>query len=319
MRRNTFLKSLAAIAMPSGLALNARAATALKLMIPANPGGGYDLNGRAIGKAIVESGGASSATYENRGGAAGTIGLAQFASSTKGDPGALLSMGSVMLGGILLNKSSVTLAQATPIARLTTEYNVFVVPPNSPFKNMQDVMAQYKKDPGSVRWGGGSRGSSEHLTAAMVAHAVGTDASKINYLAFRGGGEASAAILGGNVSVGGGGYSELAEYIVSGRVRAIAVTSSERLMGSDIPTLKEQGINIETSIWRGLYGAPGLTDNQRKELIALVVKATQHPSWREALKKNDWTPALLTGDDFARFVDQEFKTMRESMTQIGML
>ncbi|WP_275902344.1 tripartite tricarboxylate transporter substrate-binding protein, partial [Myxococcus vastator] len=119
----------------------------------------------------------------------------------------------VMVGGIITGKPPVNLSQATPIARLTSEYNVFVLPANSPFKSMAEVIAQLKKDPGSVKWGGGSRGSTEHIAAAMIAREVGVDPAKINYVAFRGGGEAIAAILGGNVTIGGGGYSEMAEYI----------------------------------------------------------------------------------------------------------
>jgi putative tricarboxylic transport membrane protein len=124
---------------------------------------------------------------------------------------------------------------------------------------MADVVAQLKKDPGSVKWGGGSRGSTEHIAAAMIAREVGVDPAKINYVAFRGGGEATAAILGGNVTVGGSGYSEFAEYISSGKMRAVAVTSATRLKGTDVPTLKEQGINVEIGNWRGVYGAPGIT------------------------------------------------------------
>ncbi|MDB6001674.1 MAG: C4-dicarboxylate transporter substrate-binding protein, partial [Rhizobacter sp.] len=201
MRRDTFLKSLAAAALVGSLPLRAHAASGFKMMIPANPGGGYDLSGRAIGKALVDSGGAASVTYDNRGGAAGTIGLAQFTAANKGDATALLSMGSVMLGGILTSKSTVSLEQVTPLARLTTEYNVFVVPADSPFKTMKDVVAQLKKDPGSVKWGGGSRGTTEHIAAVMIARAAGVDPTKVNYVAFRGGGEAVSAILGGNVTV----------------------------------------------------------------------------------------------------------------------
>ena len=120
---------------------------------------------------------------------------------------------------------------------------------------MKDVIEQLKKDPGSVKWGGGSRGSTEHIAAAMIAREVGVDPAKINYVAFRGGGEATAAILGGNVTVGGSGYSEFAEYIKTGKMRAIAVTSDKRLKGIDVPTLKEQGINVVIGNWRGVYGA----------------------------------------------------------------
>ena len=319
MRRDTFLKSLAAMAAVGALPLSAQAASAIKMMLPANPGGGWDTTGRSLGKALQDAGVASSVTYDNKGGAAGAIGLAQFVNGSKGDPNAMMVMGAVMLGGIITGKPPVNLSQATPLARLTSEYNVFVLPANSPYKSMAEVIAQLKKDPGSIKWGGGSRGSTEHIAAAMIAREVGVDPSKINYVAFRGGGEAISAILGGNVTVGGSGYSEFAEYIGTGKMKPIGVTSGQRLKGVDVPTLKEQGINVEIGNWRGVYGAPGITKAQRDALVAMIEKATKSKAWAEALQKNDWTPAWLAGDAFGEFVDQEFASLRATMVKSGMV
>ena len=321
MRRDTFLKSLAALAAAGALPLSAQAAAAIKMMLPANPGGGWDTTGRALGKALQDAGVASSVTYDNKGGAAGAIGLAQFVNGSKGDPNAMMVMGAVMLGGIITGKPPVNLSQATPLARLTSEYNVFVLPANSPYKNMAEVVAQLKKDPGSVKWGGGSRGSTEHSAAAMIAREVGVDPAKINYVAFRGGGEAISAILGGNVTVGGSGFSEFAEYIATGKMKPIGVTSAQRLKGaaSSVPTLKEQGINVEIGNWRGVYGAPGISKAQRDELVAQIEKATKSKAWAEALQKNDWTPAWLGGDAFGKFVDDEFASLRATMAKSGMI
>ena len=319
MRRDEFLKSLAALAAAGALPLAAQAAGTVKMMIPANPAGGWDLTGRTLGKAIADSGGADTVQYENKGGAAGVIGLAQFANASKGDPNALLVMGAVMLGGIITGKPPVQLQTCTPIARLTSEYNVFVVPAASPLKTMKDVVEQLKKDPGSVKWGGGSRGSTEHIAASMLARNVGVDPKKVNYVAFRGGGEAVAAILGGNVTVGGSGYSEFAEHIAAGKMRAIGVTSEQRLPGIAVPTLKEQGYDVVLGNWRGVYGAPGITAAQRAALTDLIVKATRHKTWQEALQKNGWTPALLTGKAFDDFVDNEFASLRATMHLSGML
>jgi putative tricarboxylic transport membrane protein len=319
MRRDTFLKSLAALAASGALPMSAWAANNIKMMIPANPGGGWDTTGRALGKAMTESKAAETVSYENKGGAAGALGLAQFVNGSKGDANALIVMGSVMLGGIITGKPPVKLEQATPLARITTEYNVFVLPASSPLKTMADVVAQLKKDPGSVKWGGGSRGSTEHIAAAMIAQKVGADPSKINYVAFRGGGEATAAVLGGNVTVGGSGYSEFAPYIADGKMRAIAVTSPQRLPGINVPTLKELGIDVEIGNWRGVYGAPGITPEQRKRAIDMLQVALKSASWQEALKKNDWTSAVLTGDAFAKFVDDDFASLRAIMTRSGMI
>ncbi len=322
MNRQDFLKALGAIGV-SGVAASlpatASASTALKMMIPANPGGGWDTTGRALGKAILEAKTADTIQYDNKGGAAGAIGLAQFVNAAKGDPNSLIMMGAVMLGGIITGKPPVSITACTPVARLTSEWNVFVLPSNSPFKTMKDVVEQMKKDPGSVKWGGGSRGSTEHIAACMLARAVGVDPKKVNYVAFRGGGEATAAILGGNVTVGGSGYSEFAEHIGAGKMRTIGVTSDKRIKGIDVPTMKEQGYDVVLGNWRGIYGAPGITPAQREALTKMVVAATKTKAWTDALEKNGWTPALMTGKAFDDFVDSEFASLRGVMHLSGML
>jgi putative tricarboxylic transport membrane protein len=319
MRRNEFIKRLAALAAAGALPLAARAAANLKMMIPANPAGGWDTTGRALGAAMLEAKTADSVQYDNKGGAAGIIGLAQFVNSAKGDPNALMMMGAVMLGGIISGKPPVTLQTCTPIARLTSEYNVFVLPASSPLKTMKDVVTQLKKDPGSVKWGGGSRGSTEHIAACMLARNVGVDPRKVNYVAFRGGGEATAAILGGNVTVGGSGYSEFAEYINAGKMRPIGVTSQKRLPEINVPTMKEQGYDVVLGNWRGIYAGPGITAEQRAALTDIVVRATRSKSWQEALKKNGWTSALQTGKEFEDFVEYEFSSLNAIMYLSGMV
>ena len=319
MRRDTFLKSMAALAAAGTLPMPAFAAANIKMMIPANPGGGWDSTGRALGKAMLDAKSADTVQYDNKGGAAGVIGLAQFVNSARGDGNAVMMMGAVMLGGIITSKPTVGLDKVTPIARLTSEYNVFVVNADSPLKTMKDVVDQLKKDPGSVKWGGGSKGSTEHISASMLAGKVGVDPKKVNYIAFRGGGEATAAILGGNVTVGGSGYSEFAEYIKAGKMRAIGVTSEKRLPGINVPTLKESGYDVVLGNWRGVYGGPGITAEQRAALTDVIVKATKSKAWAEALETNGWTPALMTGKAFDDFVDSEFASLRGTMHLAGML
>ena len=273
---------------------------------------------RTLGQALVEAKVADAVSYDNRGGAAGALGLAQFVNGSQGDPDALMVTGAVMLGGILTGKPPVSLSQATPVARLTSEYNVYVLPASSPFRSLADVVAQLKKDPGSVKWGGGSRGSTEHVAAAMIARAVGVDPSRINYVAFRGGGEAAAAVLGGYVTVGGSGYSEFAEFIRAGKMKPIAVTSPRRLPGVDVPTLGEQGIPVELGNWRGVYGAPGISPAQRQALTDRVLAALRTRTWQDALRKYEWTPAVLAGPAFDAFVEKEFADLRATMVRAGM-
>ncbi len=319
MRRATLLRSLALLAAAGWLPVRSQAGGLLKMMIPVKPGGGWDATGRALGRALQEAGMDAEVSFDNKGGgAAGTIGLAQFVGNSRGDPHALMVMGAVMLGGLILDKPPVTLSQATPIARLTSEYNVIVLPQHSPFKTLKDVTDQMRQDPASVRWGGGSRGSTEHIAVAMLARELGVDTAKINYIAFRGGGEATAAILAGHVAVGGGGYSELVESIRAGRLKALALTAPQRLPGVDIPTLKELGMNVVIGNWRGVYGAPGITLMQSQALVDLVSRATRTQAWRQAVEKNGWTPALLTGPAFGKFVDEEFSSLRGLMGRVGM-
>jgi putative tricarboxylic transport membrane protein len=317
--RRLALKALALPLVLAAFSFNAQAAENYKIMIGANPGGGYDQAGRGIGKALQEAGLASSVTYENKGGAGGTIGLAQFVNSSKGDPTAMVVVGGVMVGAIVQNKPPINLSNATPVARLMAEYNVFVVPANSPLKTMHDVVEQMKKDPASVKWGGGSKGSIDHLSVAMIAREAGVDVAKVNYVPFKGGGEATAAVLGGHVTVGTSGWAELQEFITTGKMRAIAITSPQRLKGVNVPTLKEQGVNVEIGNWRGLYAAPGITPEQRKALEAAVTKATKTKSWTETLEKNSWSPALLTGPEFEKFVDEDHARIRALMAKLGMV
>ena len=312
-------QALVAVAAAVVAAGSALALDNVKFMIGANPGGGFDQTGRGLGKAMIEAGAAKSVQFENKGGAGGTIGLAQFVNAAKGDGNAMIVTGAVMVGAIVQNKPPMTLAQATPIARLFYEYNVFVVPAASPVKTMKDVIEMLKKDPGSVKWGGGSRGSVDHISVAQIAKDAGVDPTKINYVPFQGGGEASAAILGGHVTVGTSGWNEMAQFVKSGKMRAIAVTSGTRLPGESVPTLKEQGINVEIGNWRGVYGAAGITDAQKKAQIDAVVAATKQKSWNDSLASNDWFPAVLTGDEFSKFVDAEHKRIEESMRAVGLV
>jgi putative tricarboxylic transport membrane protein len=317
--RRLALKALALPLIAIALCAPVQAADNMKIMIGANPGGGYDQAGRGIGKALQEAGVASNVTYENKGGAGGTIGLAQFVNSSKGDPNALVVVGGVMVGAIVQNKPPITMSNATPVAKLMAEYNVFVVPANSPLKTMTDVVAQMKKDPASVKWGGGSKGSIDHLSVAMIAREAGVDVTKVNYVPFKGGGEATAAVLGGHVTVGTSGWGELQEFITSGKMRAIAITAPSRIKGINVPTLKEQGIDVDIGNWRGVYGAPGITPEQRKALEAAVVKATKTKSWQETLEKNNWSSSVVTGAELDKFVDEDHARLRALMVKLGMI
>ena len=300
----------------SAMALAAHAQPSLKMMIPANPGGGWDQTGRQLAAAMQSAKLVSSVQFDNKGGAGGTIGLAQFVNSAKGDPNALMMGGMVMVGSIYLDNAPVNLTMVTPVARLTGEYEAIVVPKNSPHKTMADLIRAFKANPGSVSWGGGSAGGTDHILVGLLAKASGVDPAKINYVPFKGGGEAVAAIVGGHVTAGVSGVGEFAEQVKGGRMRALAVSAPSRMDG--IGTLKEQGLDVELANWRGVFGAPGITTAQRDALVKLVKAATDSAAWKTTLEKFGWAPIFLGGDDYKKFVEDDTKRIAGIIDSLGI-
>jgi putative tricarboxylic transport membrane protein len=280
MNKRTFVKAMAAALMAGFMSVEALALDNLTIIAPAGPGGGWDQTARAMADVLQASAQAKAVTVENVPGAGGTVGLAQFADKNKGDGNALLVNGLVMVGAVLTNQSPVSLVDTTPIARLTGEYEVIVVPANSPLKTLDDLAAAMKNDIGSVAVGGGSAGGTDHILAGLVAQAAGADATKLNYVPFSGGGEALAAILGGHVAAGISGYGEWEGQIKSGELRALGISSGARVEGIDIATLKEQGIDVELANWRSVVAAPGISDDQKKALLDAVNVMHGSDGWK---------------------------------------
>jgi putative tricarboxylic transport membrane protein len=302
-----------------GTASTAFAQTELKIIAPAAPGGGWDQTARSIQQVLVAEKLVKSAQVINIAGAGGTVGLAQFVNSAKGDGNQLMVNGFVMVGAILLNKSPVSLSQVTPIARLSQETQVMVVPASSPIKNATDLAEAVKKDVAKVTFAGGSAGGVDHIMAALFVGAVGADASKVNYVAFSGGGESLAAILGAKVTAGISGYSEYEGQIKAGKLRAIGVTSPQRLPTVDVPTFKEQGIDLVLTNWRSVVAAPGISDAQKKALADLVDKLATSTAWKEVLKQKGWDDAYLPADAFAKFLGDEQKRVADVLKSVGLV
>jgi putative tricarboxylic transport membrane protein len=311
------LYSLISVAATIGFVSPALALDSVKILAPAGPGGGWDQTARALQTAMQKQAIVKRVTVDNKGGAGGTIGLAQFVNSAKGDPSALMVAGTTLLGAIHANKSPVDLSQVTPIARLTGEAHVVVVPASSKIQSLQELLAQFKANPGKVSWGGGSAGGTDQMLAAMIAQAAG-EPGKINYIAYAGGGEAQSAILGGHVTAGISNYGEFAAQIKSGKLRALGLSSDKRLPGVDIPTLKEQGVDVELINWRAVFAAPGINEAQRKELMDTVDRTVKSQSWQEILKRNEWTDLYMPGDQFKSFLDTEQTRIGKIMSQLGL-
>ena len=301
------------------LATSAFAQMELKIVAPAAPGGGWDQTARSIQQALVAEKLVKSAQVVNIAGAGGTVGLAQFVNSAKGDGNQLMVNGFVMVGAILVNKSPVSLSQVTPIARLTEETQVMVVPANSPIKNAKDLAEAVKKDVAKVTFAGGSAGGVDHIMAALFIGAVGGDASKANYIPFSGGGESLAAILGGKVTAGISGYGEYEGQIKAGKLRAIGVTSPKRLPGVNVPTFKEQGVDLVLTNWRSVVAAPGITDAQKKALADLVDKLAKSKTWNDILKQKGWDAAYLPGDAFVKFLGDEQTRVGNVLKSVGLV
>jgi putative tricarboxylic transport membrane protein len=323
MKRRVFVAALAAVGFVGTMGHFAGSARAeldrLTLMAPAAPGGGWDSTARQMQSALVKARIVKNVQVVNVTGAGGTVGLAGLVNNSKGDGNQLMVMGLVMTGAVLTNHSPVTLAQVTPIARLTGEYEMIVVPANSPIKDMKGLVAALKKDVGAVSWGGGSAGGTDHILAGLIAKAAGVDPAKVNYIAHSGGGEAMANILGGKVTVGVSGVSEFASQIKAKRLRGLAVSSAKRIDGVDVPTLKESGLDVELSNWRGVVAAPGLSDAQRKDLLAVVDKLAKSKEWKAILKKQDWTDLYMAGDEYAKYLKEQDATVSATLKSIGLV
>lgn len=310
---------LAAAVAVAGCAGEALAQNDLKIMAPAAPGGGWDQTARAMQQALVAEGLAKSVQVYNVTGAGGSVGIAQFVTTSKGDPHQLMVNGLVMVGALLANRSPVTLDQTTPIARLTAEALVIVVPASSSIKNAQDLAAAVKADVAKVTWAGGSAGGVDHITAALFVEKAGGDPSKVNYIPFSGGGESLAAVLGGKVTAGISGWGEYEGQIKAGKLRAIGVTSAQRLPGNDTPTLREQGVDLVIANWRSVVAPPGITPDQRADLIALIERMAKSSAWLDLLKQKGWEDDLLAGDAFAAFLREEQTRVKAVLTSIGLI
>jgi putative tricarboxylic transport membrane protein len=291
---------------------------ALRIMAPASPGGGWDQTSRTAEQALKAVDPKRRVEVYNVPGAGGTIGLSQLAGE-KGNGNLLMTMGLVMVGAIEQNKSKVTLAQTTPIAKLTEEYEIIVVPAASPFKSVADLVAAWKTDPKKVSISGGSAGGTDHIAAGLMAKAAGVDPKQVNYIAHSGGGEALNELLGNKVSVGISGVGEFAEHVKSGKLRALAVTSGQRLPDLDAPTLKEAGLNVELTNWRGFVAPPGLDDAAKKSLTDLVTKMHDSQPWKDAVAKNGWIDSFQTGQQFADYLNAEQAKVKTIIAELGVV
>lgn len=316
MRLNRVLV-MCGLAVVMSIAVNAQSIQGLKIMAPAAPGGGWDQTARAMQQVLQETKLAGGVQVTNVPGAGGTIGLAQL-QNAKGDGNQLMMMGLVMVGAIQTNKSKVTLDQVTPIARLTSEYLALVVPESSPYKTLEDFTKAWAANPG-LPIAGGSAGGSDHILVGLIAKAVGVDTAKINYVPFAGGGEALAALLGNQVAAGVSGYGEFAAQIQAGKLRALGLSSRQREAGINVPTFREQKVNVELGNWRGVVAPLGISDAQRRALIDVVARMRATEEWKKLIKDRQWADAFLPGAQFEVYLKLESERITQTLKAIGIV
>ncbi|HEU0295319.1 MAG TPA: tripartite tricarboxylate transporter substrate binding protein [Anaerolineales bacterium] len=308
---------LAACAPAAGSA-DSYPSEAMNIMAPAAPGGGWDGTARVMQPILASVTGQTVQVY-NVAGAGGTVGLAQYVSEAKGNPHELMVGGLVMVGAIQTNKSPVNLTQVTPIALLTAEAEAIAVPTDSKYETLQQLIDDFKADPTSISWGGGSAGGTDHILVGLIAKEVGVDPAKINYIAHSGGGEATAAILSGAVSAGVSGVSEFTDQVEAGAMRILAISSEERMEGVDAPTIKEAGVDVALMNWRAVFGSPDLTTEQRDAVVAVIQKMHDSPEWQQALATNGWTDFFKVGDEFGTFLNDEITRIEGVLRDIGLI
>lgn len=286
----------------AALAANVNAANAnvampqLRIYIPGGGGGGWDQTGHALGDAVLAAGLAHKVVYENKGGKGGTLGLADFVERFNDDPNALLVGGMVMVGAIAASHPKVTLAQVTPLARLTNDYLALVVAADSKLTTLKALTSQLQRGVGSITFTGGSKGGVDHMLAGMMVRQLHLDTDNLRYEPATAAKDSLAMLYNGKAQVAISGYSEFKPEIEAKRVVALAVSSRRSLRG--IAALSEQGVPIELANWRGVFCPAGISQPQKTALRDLVVAATETIAWQQAVVSKDWMGALLVGSAF---------------------
>jgi putative tricarboxylic transport membrane protein len=292
--------------------------TGLRVLVPNSPGSGYDTTARAAAKAMEDAKLARNVEVFNVAGASGTVGLQRLVNEKAKDD-LLMQMGLGLVGAVYTNKSKATLNDTTPIARLIEEAEAIVVPANSPYKTLDQLVSAWKANPGKVPVGGGSSpGGPDHLTPMLFAKAAGVTPRTVNFVSYDGGGELLAALLGSKVAFGATGTSEVGEQAKAGKLRVLAVTSGARVEGIDAPTLKESGIDLVFTNWRGMVAPGGITDEQKQKLINLLTTMHDSQQWKSTLSENKWTDAFLAGAEFDTFLKSENQRVAGVLGDLGL-
>ena len=305
---------------PSGSAAAKYPTKTIDIMAPAATGGGFDTTARLVQRAFTEEKLVSTnVTVSNVPGAGGTVGMAQLLKN-KGDSHSLIVVGRVTVGSQITGKTEAKVSQLTPIARLMGESEVIVTPKSSTLTSIKDLIDALKKDVNSIKFAGGSAGGADHELAALLVKAAGGDVKAWkSYVPFAGGGEAAAAIIGGQVQVGISGFAEFKGQIESGNMKALAVSADQPLAAAkNIPTLKSQGVDITLINWRLLAAPPEIPVGDLAQLKDLAKKVHDSKTWQDFATKNDWFDNFTTSD-LAAFISGETLSLTATLTDLGLV
>ena len=291
----------------------------LRMMVPNSPGGGYDLTARTAVKIMEDQDITGRVEVFNVIGAGGTVAMARLMNE-RGNGDLMMMMGLGVVGATYTNGSTARASDATALAKIVEEQEGILVPADSPFQTVQDFVDAWKTDPTKVTIGGGSSpGGPDHLFPMETAKVVGVDPTKVNFVSYDGGGDLLTALLGNKIAAGTSGLGEYVDQIESGQVRVLAVSGKERVEGIDAPTLTEAGIDLTFTNWRGVLAPPGISDEDRQAMVTILEELHATDAWKEALVKNGWSDAFMTGQPFEDFLTEQDERVETTLTDLGLV
>lgn len=313
--RRQWLNTCAALSAPFALPAFAAPVQSLgaqlRIVIPANPGGGWDQTGRALGAALISSGMTDKVIYENIGGKGGTLGLAEYLKRYGSDANCLLIGGMVMVGALALNKTSNDLKQVQPLAKLTSDYLVVAVPADSSIHSPQALIKAMREDLSALAIAGGSAGGVDHMYAGMLARLAKAKPEELQYKPFPGGNDVVNALLQKQVQAGISGYSEFRDALKAGKLRALGISSRRALFG--IASMREQGVDAEMSNWRAVFTGQNIPTARAQQMLAAIEYAASHDSWKSSLSSNSWNASWQSGKSLHDFLEIETSTAQIMM------
>lgn len=280
--------------------------SSINFLIPGGEGGGWDLTARQTGTALIKAGLIERASYQNYQGAGGGRALYDLIRNGKSYPQTLMVQSSPLILRNLTGVFNNSYHQITPISIMIADYQVIAVTSDSPLQSMSELLARVQENVMTSKIIGGSPpGRLDHITLAMVWKAAGMNPKMMRYIASNGGGNALARLYNHDGIALVTGYSEIAEDLLSGKLRVLGIASHKRIKGSNVPTFKEQGLDVVFANWRGFFARPGISKRQTQDYVQLLKTLTSTDAWRQVRDKYGWTDFYKSGEEMTAFLRQQ--------------